>query len=725
MRTRIAMAAIAAALLSVLVAALSGAAVRTSHSGWYWGNPLPQGHPLQAVEFAGARGYAVGDFGTIVRTDDGGATWAGIRTGTTANLSSLQTIDANTFVAAGGCTLLRSDNAGDSFSELRFTPSRACASPLAAFSFAGKDVGYLLRADGSVLRTTDGGQRFASRASLPSGGGAATPPNDLWASGPDTAVAVTGADVTGRVYRTNDGGATWNQVGSAHALKSLFFVSSMVGYAVGDHSVLKTTDGGATWADQPDPGAILNLVRCADEQHCVVVAGDGNVEYTDDGFATLQPATRPAGGTTRVGAIAASYSSATRAVAVGGTGSTSTSDDAGKTFAEVSSTLTGTYHHLRATSPSVAYAPGAAGSVARTTDGGRSWTAVGVPTTNAIVDVAFPGADLGYAIDDQGSLFRTDDGGASWQILGQPGSGSTAALWASPGGGTVLLVGSRGMLRSTDGGQHFAAVAGKLVSKSGFDDVDRTAAGAVIAYGAKVILVSKDGGQHWRSIKRPSRRGILQLDFIDSKIGYALTSDSRVWRTAKGGRKWSELPGTGTSRAYSLSFGDARNGWLAVRDFAGTGGGQGWVLHTSDGGKSWRPQLIDSESLNVHGIAGTSNSTAFALTGRFFGTDTGGDAGVASTLSLKAVPSRVGRHGGKTFVSGKLSPAAAGQTVAVLGRDGKTGKWRRVLLTTAANGTFGSKWKVKRTMQFVAQWAGSQAAGSAGSGVVQVGVRRR
>ena len=63
--------------------------------------------------------------------------------------------------------------------------------------------------------------------------------------------------------------------------------------------------------------------------------------------------------------------------------------------------------------------------------------------------------------------------------------------------------------------------------------------------------------------------------------------------------------------------------------------------------------------------------------------------------------------------------------MAVLGRDGKTGKWRRVLATTAANGTFVTTWKVKRPSDFVAQWAGSQAANSAGSRAVHVGVKKK
>ena len=40
---------------------------------WFWQNPLPQGHALHAVHFVNATtGTAVGDFGTILRTTDGG-----------------------------------------------------------------------------------------------------------------------------------------------------------------------------------------------------------------------------------------------------------------------------------------------------------------------------------------------------------------------------------------------------------------------------------------------------------------------------------------------------------------------------------------------------------------------------------------------------------------------------------------------------------------------------
>src|SRR5829696_5048234 len=102
--------------LAVLFFAPSAqAAVGTGHSGWQWGNPQPQGNTLHDVDFAGGAGYAVGSFGTILKTTDSGVNWAGLASGTTASLSRVRALDANVVFAGGGCVLRRSDNGGSSF----------------------------------------------------------------------------------------------------------------------------------------------------------------------------------------------------------------------------------------------------------------------------------------------------------------------------------------------------------------------------------------------------------------------------------------------------------------------------------------------------------------------------------------------------------------------------------------------------------------------------------
>src|SRR4051794_41861450 len=106
-------------LLSVAALALIGAApvaqaddVTVGHSGWNWGNPQPQGNTLRAVEFAGARGFAAGEVGTLLRTDDRGRGWTGIPTGATAAITHISIPDENSLVVGGGCGVRRPDGGG-------------------------------------------------------------------------------------------------------------------------------------------------------------------------------------------------------------------------------------------------------------------------------------------------------------------------------------------------------------------------------------------------------------------------------------------------------------------------------------------------------------------------------------------------------------------------------------------------------------------------------------
>ena len=113
---------------------LAGAGVSVGHSGWFWGDPQPQGNTLNGIDFAGSRGYAAGDFGTLLRTDDDGATWEGLPTGITAPLVTVRAIDSNTVVIGGDCALRRSDDGGQTFTRLPWTGSdQSCPSQIASF----------------------------------------------------------------------------------------------------------------------------------------------------------------------------------------------------------------------------------------------------------------------------------------------------------------------------------------------------------------------------------------------------------------------------------------------------------------------------------------------------------------------------------------------------------------------------------------------------------------
>ena len=79
-----------------------------------WQNPLPQGNGLRSVVFTDENtGIAVGYYGTILRTADGGVSWDIQSSGTTVLLWAVSFGDANTGVAVGVAgTILRTIDGG-------------------------------------------------------------------------------------------------------------------------------------------------------------------------------------------------------------------------------------------------------------------------------------------------------------------------------------------------------------------------------------------------------------------------------------------------------------------------------------------------------------------------------------------------------------------------------------------------------------------------------------
>jgi len=167
------------------------APVSDGHSGWNWGDPTPQGQQLSAVAFDGATGFTVGDFGTVLESVDGGATWTGVPSGTITDLSVVQEVNPNVVIVGGGCTVRESVNGGASFTSLPINPTESsCPTDVASFSFSDPNTGYVELDDGTIFFTSDGGQTVQAKTSSPINNGTAT---DLDFVSPTTGFAVAGA----------------------------------------------------------------------------------------------------------------------------------------------------------------------------------------------------------------------------------------------------------------------------------------------------------------------------------------------------------------------------------------------------------------------------------------------------------------------------------------------------------------------------------------------------
>src|SRR2546425_910054 len=197
------------AVLTVLSSASAG--VNNPQSGWYSGNPVLGPNNLTDLACAGSICYAAGQFGTLLKSDDKGATWSGIVTGLTLDLTRVRFAGGapDHVMAGGGCALRRSDDGGDTFVRLPFTArDTGCRAGIVSFSFPTEKIGYLVLSDSRVLATADGGRSFSRRTSVPGGA------TDILCTAEPTCFTV---GPSGLVERTRDGGVSWTQVASGGA----------------------------------------------------------------------------------------------------------------------------------------------------------------------------------------------------------------------------------------------------------------------------------------------------------------------------------------------------------------------------------------------------------------------------------------------------------------------------------------------------------------------------
>jgi photosystem II stability/assembly factor-like uncharacterized protein len=734
-----------AALAATAAPAWGQGEVTVGHSGWKWGNPQPQGNTLHELDFTAGVGYAAGAFGTLLRTNDG-LSWTGVPTGLTAELQVLRAVDADTVIIGAGCVMRRSDDAGETFRRVPFVARETgCPSGLAALHFPSDQTGYVVLQDGSVSKTIDGGSSFSGKREVPgtqAGGGGQAVPTDVFFVNDTTGFVTAG----GSLFRTTDNADNWvAKVQGAPALNSVYFPDASTGYAVGDNdTVLKTTDGGDTWSPRAVPpeaaGGKLTGVRCASANVCLISTESGDrLLRTTDGGATItavDPSPRPI--------YAASFASATNAVGVGQFGASVLSTDAGTStatpaFASVGARLGAgeelSLSRLRATDAQLVHAPGNRGRLGRSTDGGKTWSTVIVPTSQDLTDVSFPDANNGFAIDTADALRYTPNGGAQWTPIDAGEVPSVNAIHAV-GSNIVILFTDRGIYRSTaatdtsGGGTTFEPIDNAKVRRTAFTDFDRTDGQTLYAFGPTSLWVSNDRGATWKTVKGPVKKPrYLRVDFVSSRAGFALTSDGRVWSTRNGGAKWSELAGTGTNAATDMAFGDARNGYLLLRSW-GSDGAAGWVLHTSDGGATWRPQLLAEPQLVTGGLEAPSGSSALALgfgEGRgadLFRTDTGGDQGAQSAITVKASAKRL-KKAGAVRLTVQLNPGVSGARVALFARSGKSPRWKLVRADQTTAGKLRVDTRVRATTQYVAQWYGNADLNGDGSAIATVAVGKR
>ena len=397
------------------------------------------------------------------RTADAGATWQAI--GTPPEQTGLAYLD---YLLADAATLYAASRyypqslwrSGDGGTTWQAVALPALTNAYAVSIEASSAQRLTLRDSAGRLHiSTDGGAHWAERSAV---GPSAPTLSSIWFFDSREGLAIA-AD--GSSLRTADGGRTWSATPAAGGYgwrRAQFLPDGSVGWVISDSgTIYRSTDKGRTWLSPvPQTSAPLQGVsdfHFADALHGWAVApyayswsGPAAAIYsTTDGGSSWQPV---AGTETLSGLAALRFGDAGHGVAVGPAGVAMVTDDGGRTW---SPRPTGVGRGLRRVAfadAQTAVAVGEGGAIVRSTDQGRTWSRVASPATETLADVRFLSATTGYAAGDRGTLLVTRDGGASWTAQR---TGARAALqavyfldeqtgWIAGDNGTILATVSGG-----------------------------------------------------------------------------------------------------------------------------------------------------------------------------------------------------------------------------------------------------------------------------------------
>jgi photosystem II stability/assembly factor-like uncharacterized protein len=219
---------------------------------------------------------------------------------------------------------------------------------------------------------------------------------------------------TGDIYKSINGGQTWNLVGNGPT-NTIIFTSNNIGFGISENQsfILKTVDGGVTWNNCYNDSFMEIWSLCfADTKH---------------GYAVT------------LGQNAYNYILKT--------------SNGGIQWDTVSSYFgLDMYKSIYFRDSLNGFIGGWMGHIFKSTDGGLSWIANPVDTINldAFYSIHFPTADTGYVGAESNHVFRTFDGGDTWTpfIVPSGENGSIHFINADTG----FVVGLGGLFKTTDAG---------------------------------------------------------------------------------------------------------------------------------------------------------------------------------------------------------------------------------------------------------------------------------
>ncbi|MCP4716814.1 MAG: hypothetical protein GY868_16955 [Deltaproteobacteria bacterium] len=161
-----------------------------------------------------------------------------------------------------------------------------------------------------------------------------------------------------------------------------------------------------------------------------------------------------------------------------------------------------------------------------------------------------------------------------------------------PESGKIWIAGNYGVIfHSSDGGENWAEQASGVTDM--LCDVDFVDSQTGWISGIKgIMLHTRDGGATWIKQNPGTERHLLSISFVDKEYGWAIGNFATIVHTRDGGATWVSQSVEDDRIFSKVYFVDRRNGWVV--------GERGAMLHTADGGATWTdvvPEFFVRETL--------------------------------------------------------------------------------------------------------------------------------
>ena len=204
------------------------------------------------------------------------------------------------------------------------------------------------------------------------------------------------------------------------------------------------------------------------------------------------------------------------------------------------------------------------GTIIHTTDGGKNWVQQKANVDTVLASVFFIDPEYGWIVGSDGTIIHTADGGKSWTSQKSPEK--------------IFLTSVRFVNREK------GWAAGENMT----------------------ILHTADGGKTWSVQFKGEDLIFKAISFSDENNGWVVGEYGYIYHTTDGGKKWVKQAGSfgfssetglieGGTYLFGLAVIDANNAWAVGID--------GYVITTSDGGKTWRQINTGAPKVHLFGVA--------------------------------------------------------------------------------------------------------------------------